>query len=159
MRREFQETGREQLFSRVLVDQTREALDRGEQALILLNRRGYSFAVICRPAAKSSNARTAPSRSPTTSRRATMPEWPAPAAPGVPLLRFQPHRPSRCPSATASTSTISAPDRNRAKSAGGDISSARIGRMDRDTVRGRYDLERLLARLHSGEINLLVVRK
>ena len=34
--------------------------------------------------------------------------------------------------------------------------SARIGRMDRDTVRGRYDMERLLARLHSGEINLLV---
>ncbi len=33
---------------------------------------------------------------------------------------------------------------------------ARIGRMDRDTVRGRSDLERLLARLHSGEINLLV---
>jgi len=28
--------------------------------------------------------------------------------------------------------------------------------MDRDTVRGRYDMERLLARLHSGEINLLV---
>ena len=34
--------------------------------------------------------------------------------------------------------------------------TARIGRMDRDTVRGRCDLERLLARLHSGEINLLV---
>ncbi|MGB7263881.1 MAG: primosomal protein N', partial [Terracidiphilus sp.] len=33
---------------------------------------------------------------------------------------------------------------------------ARIGRMDRDTVRGRHDLERLLARLHNGEINLLV---
>jgi primosomal protein N' (replication factor Y) len=33
---------------------------------------------------------------------------------------------------------------------------ARIGRMDRDTVRGRYDLEHMLARLHSGEINLLV---
>ena len=33
---------------------------------------------------------------------------------------------------------------------------ARIGRMDRDTVRGRGDLERLLARLHSGEINFLV---
>jgi primosomal protein N' (replication factor Y) len=28
--------------------------------------------------------------------------------------------------------------------------------MDRDTVRGRHDMERLLARLHSGEINLLV---
>ena len=34
--------------------------------------------------------------------------------------------------------------------------AARIGRMDRDTVRGRYDLGRLLARLHAGEINLLV---
>src|SRR6202167_2320424 len=33
---------------------------------------------------------------------------------------------------------------------------ARIGRMDRDTVRGRSDMERLLVRLHSGEINLLV---
>ncbi|HET6170002.1 MAG TPA: primosomal protein N', partial [Terracidiphilus sp.] len=48
MRREFQETGQEQLFSRALVAQTQEALDRNEQALILLNRRGYSFAVICR---------------------------------------------------------------------------------------------------------------
>jgi primosomal protein N' (replication factor Y) len=28
--------------------------------------------------------------------------------------------------------------------------------MDRDTVRGRFDMERLLAKLHSGEINLLV---
>ena len=33
---------------------------------------------------------------------------------------------------------------------------ARIGRMDRDTVRTRGDMERLLMRLHSGEINLLV---
>src|ERR1035437_5800902 len=44
MRREFQETGRDQLFSRSLVEETRQALDRGEQALILLNRRGYSLA-------------------------------------------------------------------------------------------------------------------
>ena len=28
--------------------------------------------------------------------------------------------------------------------------------MDRDTVRGRHDMERLLSRLHAGEINLLV---
>jgi primosomal protein N' (replication factor Y) len=34
--------------------------------------------------------------------------------------------------------------------------AARIGRMDRDTVRGRSDMERLLGRLHGGEINLLV---
>jgi primosomal protein N' (replication factor Y) len=34
--------------------------------------------------------------------------------------------------------------------------NARIGRMDRDTMRGRHDMERLLTRLHAGEINLLV---
>src|SRR6202012_4823842 len=34
--------------------------------------------------------------------------------------------------------------------------NARIGRMDRDTVRTRGDMERILQRLHSGEINLLV---
>jgi len=48
MRQEFQQTGKEQLFSRALVEQTKQALERGEQALILLNRRGYSFVVICR---------------------------------------------------------------------------------------------------------------
>ncbi|HEY2419005.1 MAG TPA: primosomal protein N', partial [Steroidobacteraceae bacterium] len=48
MRREFQATGHEHLFSRALIEQTQAALDRGEQALILLNRRGYSSAVICR---------------------------------------------------------------------------------------------------------------
>ena len=33
---------------------------------------------------------------------------------------------------------------------------ARIGRMDRDTIRNRFDMEHLLERLHSGHINLLV---
>ena len=33
---------------------------------------------------------------------------------------------------------------------------ARIGRLDRDTVRGRDDLERILSALHAGEIDLLV---
>ncbi|MGA2219023.1 MAG: primosomal protein N', partial [Terracidiphilus sp.] len=48
MRVEFQQTAKNDLFSRALVEQTREALERGEQALILLNRRGYSFVVMCR---------------------------------------------------------------------------------------------------------------
>ena len=48
MRREFEETAEEHLFSRALIEQTQQTLDRGEQAIILLNRRGYSFVVICR---------------------------------------------------------------------------------------------------------------
>ena len=48
MRVEFKQSGQESLFSRSLIEQTQLALDRGEQVLILLNRRGYSFVVMCR---------------------------------------------------------------------------------------------------------------
>ncbi len=48
MRQEFQQTGQESIFSRVLLEGAKAAIDRGEQAIILLNRRGYSFAVLCR---------------------------------------------------------------------------------------------------------------
>jgi len=46
--------------------------------------------------------------------------------------------------------------RSRRGEVAGTVSFGAIGRMDRDTVRGRTDMERLLARLHGGEINLLV---
>ncbi len=48
MRNEFKETGQEQIFSRKLIEETQATLDRGEQVIILLNRRGYSFVVMCR---------------------------------------------------------------------------------------------------------------
>ena len=52
MRLEFQQTGHDQIFSRVLIAATQAALDRGEQAMILLNRRGYSFVAMCRSCGK-----------------------------------------------------------------------------------------------------------
>ncbi len=42
MRTEFRETGQEQIFSRKLIEETQLTLDRGEQVILLLNRRGYS---------------------------------------------------------------------------------------------------------------------
>ena len=48
MRREFAETGETSLFSRDLVMSVRNCLSRGEQGIILLNRRGYSTHVLCR---------------------------------------------------------------------------------------------------------------
>ena len=41
MRAEFRETGQEQIFARQLIEETQSTLDRGEQVIILLNRRGY----------------------------------------------------------------------------------------------------------------------
>ncbi|WP_433984810.1 replication restart helicase PriA [Tunturiibacter empetritectus] len=48
MREEFRETGQEQIFSRRLMEETQATLDRGEQVILLLNRRGYSSTVLCR---------------------------------------------------------------------------------------------------------------
>ena len=159
MRREFQETGQEQLFSRSLIEQTQAALDRGEQALILLNRRGYSFAVICRACGEKLECQNCAialthHKPPADDGRDRARR---PAA-GVPLLRIQAHRAGALPEVRQRASLLS----RRGIAAGRRTArpeifpGARIGRMDRDTVRGRHDLERLLARLHSGEINLLV---
>jgi primosomal protein N' (replication factor Y) len=158
MRREFQETGKEQLFSRALVEQTREALDRGEQALILLNRRGYSFAVICRACGEKLECENC----------AISLTHHKPPADDAGVARegqrlechycgFRKIVPARCPKCNSEYLYYLGAGSEQGEARLAEIfPTARIGRMDRDTVRGRYDLERLLARLHSGEINLLV---
>jgi primosomal protein N' (replication factor Y) len=48
MREEMAERGTEVVLSRALVDALRERRERGEQALLLLNRRGFATSVFCR---------------------------------------------------------------------------------------------------------------
>jgi primosomal protein N' (replication factor Y) len=159
MRREFQETGREQLFSRALIEQTKAALDRGEQALILLNRRGYSFAVICRACGEKLECQNC-AIALTHHKPATVEEAEV-ARVGQRLechyCGFRRTVPARCPKCDSEHLFYLGAGSQQGEERLAEIfPEARIGRMDRDTVRGRYDLERLLARLHSGEINLLV---
>ncbi|HXX00312.1 MAG TPA: primosomal protein N', partial [Candidatus Acidoferrales bacterium] len=52
MRQEFQETGHEQVISRKLAAEIKERLERKEQVMVLLNRRGYSPVVLCRTCGK-----------------------------------------------------------------------------------------------------------
>jgi primosomal protein N' (replication factor Y) len=157
MRREFQQTGKEQLFSRSLVDQTRESLERGEQAIILLNRRGYSFAVICRACGQKLECQNCaialthhkPSGEDQIARAGQRLE--------CHYCGFKRIVPSKCPSCESEHLYYLGAGSQQGEERLTEIfPDARIGRMDRDTVRGRHDLEHLLARLHSGEINLLV---
>jgi primosomal protein N' (replication factor Y) len=158
MRREFQETGQEQLFSRSLVEQTRAALERGEQALILLNRRGYSFAVMCRACGAKLECENcaialthhkAPSEDLEFARVGQRLE--------CHYCGYKRTVPARCPKCSSEHLYYLGAGSQQGEERLHEIfPGARIGRMDRDTVRGRYDLEHLLARLHSGEINLLV---
>ncbi len=158
MRREFQETGHEHLFSRALIQETQAALDRGEQALILLNRRGYSFAVICRACGtklECQNCAIALTHHKPPADQAEI------AREGQRLechyCGYRRTVPARCPQCDSEHLYYLGAGSEQGEERLTEIfPTARIGRMDRDTVRGRHDLERLLARLHSGEINLLV---
>ena len=157
MRREFQETGQEQLFSRSLVEQTKATLERGEQAIILLNRRGYSFAVICRACGEKlecQNCAIALTHHKPSSEDGLAREGQRLECHYCGYRRTVPARCAKCES--EHLYYLGAGSQQGEERLAEIFPGARIGRMDRDTVRGRYDLERLLARLHSGEINLLV---
>jgi primosomal protein N' (replication factor Y) (superfamily II helicase) len=158
MRTEFKETAKDDLFSRALVEQTREALERGEQALILLNRRGYSFAVICRACGEKLECQNCAI---SLTHHKPPAEDAGQAREGQRLechyCGFRRVVPARCPKCDSEHLYYLGAGSQQGEERLGEIfPGARIGRMDRDTVRGRHDLERLLARLHSGEINLLV---
>jgi primosomal protein N' (replication factor Y) len=156
MRQEFQETGQEHLFSRALIEQTKETLERGEQAMILLNRRGYSFVVICRACGvklECENCSIA-----LTYHKAVPGDG---QAAGQRLechyCGYKKTVPRRCPSCESEYLYFLGAGSQQGEERLQEIfPGARIGRMDRDTVRGRGDMERLLVRLHTGEINLLV---
>jgi primosomal protein N' (replication factor Y) (superfamily II helicase) len=162
MRREFQETGAldrhsEQLFARSLVEQTKNALERGEQALILLNRRGYSFAVICRACGEKLECQNCAIA--LTHHKPSGEDLVAHAGQRLEChyCGFRRTVPAKCPKCDSEHLYFLGAGSQQGEERLGEIfPGARIGRMDRDTVRGRHDLERLLARLHSGEINLLV---
>ncbi|MGD0366117.1 MAG: primosomal protein N' [Acidobacteriaceae bacterium] len=156
MRQEFQETGEEHLFSRALIEQTKETLERGEQAMILLNRRGYSFVVVCRACGVKLECencsisltyhKALPGDGQATGQRLE-----------CHYCGYKKTVPRRCPSCESEYLYFLGAGSQQGEERLQEIfPGARIGRMDRDTVRGRGDMERLLVRLHSGEINLLV---
>jgi primosomal protein N' (replication factor Y) len=158
MRKEFQETGHEQLFSRQLVEETQATLDRGEQAIILLNRRGYSFVVMCRACGEKLQCENC-AISLTYHRPIAEDQDPSPAGQRLQChyCGFKRTVPKVCPECESEHLHFLGAGSQQGEQRLQEIfPHARIGRMDRDTVRGRHDMERLLHRLHSGEINLLV---
>ena len=158
MRTEYQQTGQESLFSRGLLEETRSTLERGEQAIILLNRRGYSFVVLCRSCGEKIQCENC-SISMTYHKQSHADT--DVASPGTRLqchyCGFRRNVPSACPTCRSEHLYFLGAGSQQGEERLQELfPNARIGRMDRDTVRGRMDMERLLARLHAGEINLLV---
>ncbi len=160
MREEFRVTGQEQLFSRQLVEETQAVLDRGEQAIILLNRRGYSVVVMCRSCGEKVECENC-AIALTFHKQGDEGDLAGPARVGARLechyCGYRRTVPEHCPKCGSEhLFYLGAGSQQGEERLAELFPGARLGRMDRDTVRTRGDMERLLERLHSGEINLLV---
>jgi primosomal protein N' (replication factor Y) len=160
MREEFKETGKEQLFSRRLIEETTATLERGEQVIILLNRRGYSFVVMCRSCGEKLECENC-AISLTYHKGGDETSLNGEARVGQRMechyCGYRRSVPKTCPKCESDhLYYLGAGSQQGEERLQELFPGARIGRMDRDTVRTRGDMERLLDRLHSGEINLLV---
>ena len=148
MRQEFQETGKETVLSRKLIEEVTARLERGEQAMILLNRRGYSAFVMCRACGDSIQCQNCAVALTHHKRDRKLVCHYCGYTQGIPKL---------CPKCDSDyvqfLGTGSEKLEDMLHSA---FPGARIGRMDRDTVRGHADFERMLTAFQSGEIDLLV---
>jgi primosomal protein N' (replication factor Y) (superfamily II helicase) len=148
MRQEFQETGHEQVISRKLAQEIRERLEQKEQVMVLLNRRGYSPVVLCRACGKTLECKNC----------------------AIALTHHKRTHRMEChycgymapvPKACAHCGSeyvyfLGTGSEKLEELLHGMFPGARIGRLDRDTVRGREDFERALNALNEGELDLLV---
>jgi len=148
MRDEFQRTHNDTPLSRKLTEEIEERLERGEQVMVLLNRRGYSAFVLCRECGETIQCKN--------------------CSISMTYHKFE-HRlvchycgyvrpaPTTCPKCRSEfVQYLGTGSEKLEHLLHSMFPQARIARLDRDTVRGRTDLERMLSALQTGEIDLLV---
>lgn len=148
MRQEFQETGSEQVISRKLAEEMRERLERREQVMVLLNRRGFSPVVLCRACGKTLECRNC-AVALTHHKRSHRME--------CHYCGFMAPVPKACGSCGSEyVYFLGTGSEKLEELLHGMFPQARIGRLDRDTVRGREDFERALNALNEGALDMLV---
>jgi primosomal protein N' (replication factor Y) len=148
MRQEFQETGQEQVISRKLAAEIRERLEKKEQVMVLLNRRGYSPVVLCRTCGKTLQCKNC-AVSMTHHKRERKME--------CHYCGHVAHVPDKCGHCGSEyVYFVGTGSEKLEELLHGMFPQARIGRLDRDTVRGREDFERALNALNEGELDMLV---
>jgi len=148
MRLEFQETGREQVVSRKLAAEIKERLERKEQVMVLLNRRGYSPVALCRACGKKLECRNCAISLTHHKREHRM---------ACHYCGFTAAVPKACAHCGSDyVYFLGTGSEKLEELLHGMFPQARIARLDRDTVRGQEDFERALNALNEGELDLLV---
>jgi primosomal protein N' (replication factor Y) len=148
MRLEFQETGHEQVISRKLAAEIAERLERREQVMVLLNRRGYSPVALCRSCGKKLECRNCAISLTHHKREHKM---------VCHYCGFLAPVPKTCVHCGSEyVYFLGTGSEKLEELLHGMFPQARIARLDRDTVRGHEDFERTLNALNEGELDLLV---
>jgi primosomal protein N' (replication factor Y) len=148
MRDEFKETGAEQLISRRLGEEIAGSLERHEQVMVLLNRRGYSPVVLCRTCGQTIQCRNC--------------DIPMTHHKGARRIEchycgYMERVPDKCPKCGSGyVYFLGAGSEKLEEHLHGMFPRARIARLDRDTIRGRHDFERALSAMQAGEVDLVV---
>ena len=148
MRREFVETRQNSLFSRTLAEQIDEKIEAGEQAMILLNRRGFSMHVMCRACGERVECENC-SVTLTYHRREER------------LLchycDFAAPVPRKCPSCDSEHIYFQGSGSEKVEdSLRQQFPRARIARLDRDAVKSRESYESILNDFREGAYDILV---
>ena len=148
MRQEYQETGQEQVISRKLAAEIKERLDRKEQVMVLLNRRGYSPVVLCRTCGKKLECQNCAIALTHHKREHKM---------VCHYCGFTAPVPKVCVHCGSEyVYFLGTGSEKLEELLHGMFPQARIARLDRDTVRSHEDFERALNGLNEGELDLLV---
>jgi len=148
MRAEFQRTRKDQVLSQKLVEEIGDRLSRGEQVMVLLNRRGYSAFVLCRECGETVQCKNCAIAMTYHKRQHRL---------LCHYCGFMRPAPKTCPKCGSEyVQYLGTGSEKLEEILHSLFPQAHIGRLDRDTVRGRDDLERVLSALHAGEIDLLV---
>lgn len=148
MRIEFQETGHEQVISRKLAAEIQQRLDRKEQVMVLLNRRGYSPVVLCRTCGKKLECRDCAIALTHHKREHKM---------VCHYCGYTAPVPKACIHCGSEfVYFLGTGSEKLEELLHGMFPQARIARLDRDIVRGHEDFERTLNALNEGELDMVV---
>jgi primosomal protein N' (replication factor Y) len=148
MRQEFLETRKHSIFSRALIEAIRERLGNNEQAMILLNRRGFSTFVACRSCG---------ARIECVNCSVTLTYHRRDRRLLCHYCGYAESIPSECPKCQSEhVHFLGAGSERVEDELHGEFPEAKIARLDRDTVAGKRQFEEILSNFRERNFDILV---
>jgi primosomal protein N' (replication factor Y) len=148
LREEFVRTRRAGAISDTLRQAIRERLDAGTQALLLINRRGYSWFALCRSCGATSQCENCSISLTYHKQRNRM---------VCHYCGYWRPVPKTCPKCASEHIYFVGQGAEQLEERMGELfPEARIGRLDRDTVRTKREFQKVLSAFASGKLDLLI---